>query len=71
MRIGEVCARVGLTARTIRYYEEFGLIGKNGTRSKGSHRYYDEADIARLEELIRLSDLLGLSLEELVELAEA
>ena len=40
-------------------------------RSKGAHRLYGEADVARLHELIRLRDLLGLSLEELVELAEA
>jgi MerR family transcriptional regulator, repressor of the yfmOP operon len=71
VRIGEVCARVGLTARTIRYYEEFGLLNRTGSRTKGAHRYYAETDIARLEELIRLRDLLGLSLEELVELAEA
>jgi MerR family transcriptional regulator, repressor of the yfmOP operon len=40
-------------------------------RTKGAHRLYTEADIARLEELIRLGDLLGLSLDELVALAEA
>ena len=40
-------------------------------REKGAHRLYGEADVARLQELIRLRDLLGLSLEELVELAEA
>jgi DNA-binding transcriptional MerR regulator len=40
-------------------------------RAKGAHRLYGEADVVRLQELIRLRDLLGLSLEELVELAEA
>jgi DNA-binding transcriptional MerR regulator len=69
-RIGEVARRVGVTTRTIRYYEEFGLLGTAG-RTKGAHRLYTEADITRLEELIRLRDLLGLSLEELVALAEA
>ena len=38
---------------------------------KGGHRLYSEADVLRLQELIRLRDLLGLSLDELVELAEA
>src|SRR3954466_14783286 len=70
MRIGEVAQQVGTTTRTIRYYEELGLLG-GGERSKGAHRYYTDADVSRLRELIRLRDLLGLSLEELVALAEA
>jgi MerR family transcriptional regulator, repressor of the yfmOP operon len=70
LRIGEVADRVGVTPRTIRYYEELGLLG-GGERAKGAHRLYTEADVARLSELIRLRDLLGLSLEELVTLAEA
>jgi DNA-binding transcriptional MerR regulator len=70
-RIGEVAERVGVTTRTIRYYEELGLLGAAAARTKGAHRVYTDADIGRLEELIRLRDLLGLSLEELLELAEA
>lgn len=70
LRIGEVATRVGVTTRTIRYYEERGLLGQ-GERTKGAHRLYGEADVARLRELLRLRDLLGLTLEELVELAEA
>jgi DNA-binding transcriptional MerR regulator len=70
MRIGEVADRVGVTPRTIRYYEERGLLG-GGERAKGAHRLYSEADVGRLSELIRLRDLLGLTLEELVTLAEA
>jgi DNA-binding transcriptional MerR regulator len=71
LRIGEVAERVGVTTRTIRYYEERGLLGPAAGRAKGAHRLYSEADVTRLLELIRLRDLLGLSLEELVELAEA
>jgi MerR family transcriptional regulator, repressor of the yfmOP operon len=70
LRIGEVAQRVGVTPRTIRYYEELGLLG-TGTRRKGAHRTYAETDVVHLQELIRLRDLLGLTLEELVELAEA
>jgi MerR family transcriptional regulator, repressor of the yfmOP operon len=70
-RIGDVAERVGVTTRTIRYYEELGLLGTASARTKGAHRLYSEADIARLEELIRLRDLLGLTLDELVGLAEA
>lgn len=69
-RIGEVAERVGVTTRTIRYYEERGLLG-TATRTKGAQRLYSETDITRLEELLRLRDLLGLSLVELVGLAEA
>jgi MerR family transcriptional regulator, repressor of the yfmOP operon len=69
-RIGTVAARLSVTTRTIRYYEELGLLGC-GVRSKGSHRLYSEADIAHLQAVLRLRDLLGLSLEEIVVLAEA
>jgi MerR family transcriptional regulator, repressor of the yfmOP operon len=71
LRIGEVAERVGVTTRTIRYYEERGLLGAATGREKGVHRQYREGDVVRLQELIRLRDLLGLTLEELVELAEA
>ena len=70
-RIGEVAQRVGVTTRTIRYYEELGLLGCDAGRPKGAHRLYSETNITRLQDLIRLRDLLGLSLDELVELAEA
>ena len=64
-RIGEVAERTGVTTRTIRYYEELGLLGAVGEREKGRHRVYSEGDIVRLQELVRLRDLLGVSLDEL------
>jgi DNA-binding transcriptional MerR regulator len=70
IRIGEVAERVGTTPRTIRYYEEIGLL-PGGTRRKGSHRLYDDGDVERLLELKRLRDLLNLSLDELKQLVEA
>jgi DNA-binding transcriptional MerR regulator len=70
IRIGEVAERVGTTPRTIRYYEEIGLL-PGGRRPKGSHRFYDDADVERLLELKRLRDLLNLSLDELKQLVEA
>jgi len=70
-RIGEVAERTGVTTRTIRYYEELGLLGPGAERTKGAHRLYAETDVSRLQELIRLRDLLGLTLDELVELADA
>ena len=71
MRIGEVAERTGLTARTIRYYEEIGLLPCPPQRRKGEHRAYDDGDVERLTELTRLRDLLNLSLEELKQLVEA
>jgi DNA-binding transcriptional MerR regulator len=69
-RIGEVAERAGVTTRTIRYYESLGLLGPPSERAKGSHRLYTEDDVSRLTELVRLRDLLGLSLEELTTLAD-
>ena len=63
-RIGELARRVGATPRTVRYYEELGLLPDRG-RPEGSHRLYDHKDELRLAELIRVRDLLGLSLAEL------
>ena len=71
LRIGEVAQLTGTTPRTIRYYEEIGLLPASGARESGRHRLYTEADVERLRELLRLRDLLGVSLEELKELAEA
>src|SRR4051794_41743467 len=71
LRIGEVAKLAGTTPRTIRYYEEIGLLPAAGGREPGAHRTYAEADVDRLTELLRLKDLLGLSLEELKELVEA
>ena len=70
-RIGEVATLAGVTPRTIRYWEELGLLGAAAARPKGGHRLYTTADVARLRELVRLRDLLGLTLDELVNLAEA
>jgi MerR family transcriptional regulator, repressor of the yfmOP operon len=71
LRIGEVAERLGTTPRTIRYYEEIGLLGLPEGRATGKHRVYDEADVERLREILRFKDLLGVSLDELRELMAA
>jgi len=72
LRIGDVARRVGTTPRTIRYYEEIGLLRPTGgDRRSGAHRTYTEADVERLQSILRLKDLLGVSLDELKELVEA
>jgi DNA-binding transcriptional MerR regulator len=70
-RIGEVAKIAGTTPRTIRYYEEVGLLAAPPAHEKGRHRTFGEHDVRRLQELIRLRDLLGVSLEELRSLVEA
>jgi MerR family transcriptional regulator, repressor of the yfmOP operon len=65
MRIGELAKAAQTTPRTVRYYEEIGLLAASGERSAGEHREYTEADVERLREIMRLKHMLGLSLEEL------
>jgi DNA-binding transcriptional MerR regulator len=71
LRIGEVAELTGTTPRTIRYYEEIGLLPAPPDRERGSHRLYDRSDVQRLEDILRLKDLLGVSLDELRELVAA
>ncbi len=70
MRIGEVAKRTATTPRTIRFYEELGLL-EPGDRAKGTHRTYTDSDVERLTELVRLRQLLGVSLEELKTIVAA
>lgn len=71
LRIGEVARRVGTTPRTIRYYEELGLLPAGSDRESGRHRLYGEQDVERLRKALALKELLGVSLDELRELLEA
>ncbi len=71
MRIGEVAELTGTTPRTIRYYEEIGLLAGGTDRQLGKHRCYSHGDVERIQEIVRLKDLLGLSLEQLSQLLEA
>jgi DNA-binding transcriptional MerR regulator len=71
LRIGDVARLVGTTPRTIRYYEEIGLLPEAPTRPSGRHRVYTEAEVERLREVMRMKELLGVSLEELKTLLTA
>lgn len=68
MQIGEVAERTGLSLRTIRHYEEVGLVTPS-TRSKGGFRLYTEVDVERLM-VIRRMKPLDFSLEEMRDLLE-
>ncbi len=71
VRIGDVARLVGTTPRTIRYYEEIGLLPEAPARPSGPHRLYTTAEVERLREVMRLKDLLGVSLDELRTLLTA
>jgi MerR family transcriptional regulator, copper efflux regulator len=66
LQIGQVADRTGLSLRTIRFYEENGLVPPTG-RSAGGFRLYDEDAVARLEVIKRMKPL-GFTLEEMQEL---
>lgn len=63
MRIGELAEKAGVTPRTIRYYENLGLLGPSEREGKG-FRYYTEVELARLRKIDALKSL-GLTLEEI------
>lgn len=63
MRISQVAARVGVTARAIRYYEQLGLL-QPSTSSPGGFRLYTERDVRRLLLIQRFKDL-GLTLDDI------
>lgn len=65
-RIGELAAKLGMTERTIRYYEEVGLLD-SVKRLEGGTRVYTDLDVRRLK-FIRKLKVLGLSLQEMAEL---
>jgi DNA-binding transcriptional MerR regulator len=71
LRIGDVARLVGTTPRTIRYYEEIGLLAQAPARPSGQHRLYTAQEVERLREVMRLKHLLGVSLEELKTLLTA
>jgi DNA-binding transcriptional MerR regulator len=65
-QIGEVADAVGLSLRTIRYYEETGLVPPSG-RSTGGFRLYTDADIERLR-LVKHMKPLDLTIDEMRDL---
>ena len=65
-RIHEVAAELGLTTRSIRYYEQVGLLCP--ARSDGSYRLYDDGDVERLRAIVTMRDDAGFSLADIREL---
>ena len=67
IQIGELARQLGITTRTIRYYEEIGLMGPSN-RSGGA-RSYNRDEVLRLKFILKLKEL-GINLKEMQSLAE-
>ena len=70
LQIGEVAERTGVTQRTLRFYEEKGLLNPP-SRLEGGFRLYSEDDVRRVDQIKRLQGLLGLTLADIKEMVEA
>ena len=68
VQIGELAKTLNITTRTIRYYEEIGLMGKN-ERLDGATRSYSKDDILRLKFILKLKTM-GISLKEIQQLSD-
>jgi DNA-binding transcriptional MerR regulator len=66
MRIGELADQVGVNPKTVRYYEQIGLIPP-APRTSGGYREYTDTDASRLT-FIKTAQHLGLSLDEVAEI---
>jgi DNA-binding transcriptional MerR regulator len=63
LRIGEVAARAGVTTRTLRYYQEVGLL--TPTTTPAGTRFYTDDDVERLRRVLELRDVMGFDLERI------
>ncbi len=70
LQIGEVAEKLGLTQRALRYYEERGLIPAP-SRMTGGFRLYTPDEVARIERVIQLKNVLGFSLEGIKRIFDA
>ncbi|HTW08080.1 MAG TPA: MerR family transcriptional regulator, partial [Acidimicrobiales bacterium] len=64
LRIGDAAARAGVSTRTLRYYDELGLLSPSQYTSGGERRYR-ENDLAQLGRILELREVLGMNLEEI------
>ena len=66
IRISDAATRVGVSARTLRYYEELGLLSPS-LYTAGGERRYTLDDLAHLERILELREVLGMNLDEIRE----
>ncbi len=67
-QIGKLAKQLGITTRTIRYYEEIGLMGPTN-RSSGGTRNYNQNEVLRIKFILKLKEL-GINLKEMLTLAD-
>ena len=70
LQIGEAADRAQLTQRTLRYYEEKGLLNPP-TRMDGGFRLYSADDMERIDRIRQMKELLGFSLADIKEMIES
>lgn len=66
IRISDAATRAGVSARTLRYYEELGLLTPS-LYTAGGERRYTLDDLAHLERILELREVLGMNLDEIRE----
>jgi DNA-binding transcriptional MerR regulator len=64
LRIGQVADELGVSCRTVRYYEQLGLV-KPSAHTKGGERRYSTDDVERLRRIRQLQELMGFGLDEI------
>jgi len=62
--IGTIAGRAGVTTRTLRYYQEVGLLHPSGVTRRGN-RLYSDADVERLQRILEFRDVMGFDLERI------
>jgi DNA-binding transcriptional MerR regulator len=70
LRISDAAARAGVSARTLRYYDELGLLSPSDYTAGGERRYR-ESDLVQLRRILELREALGMNLEEIKEFLES
>ena len=70
LRIGDAAARAGVSARTLRYYDELGLLCPSLYTAGGERRYRD-TDLVQLQRILELREALGMNLDEIKEFLES
>ena len=70
MSIGKIAGRADVSTRTLRYYQELGLLDPAGS-SPGGNRRYSEADLIRLQRILELRNVMGFELERIGDILQA
>jgi len=70
LRISDAASRAGVSPRTLRYYDEIGILSPSQYTAGGERRYRD-ADLAQLQRILELREALGMNLEEIKEFLES